>query len=95
MFIVLLKFAANRADAGRLMEGHKAWLRRGFDDGVFLVAGSLQPRLGGGVLAHGTTLAELQHRVAEDPFVVEKVVDAEIVELAPSRADPRLDFLLA
>ena len=38
MFVVLLKFAANRDQAGRHMDGHKAWLQRGFDDGVFVLA---------------------------------------------------------
>jgi uncharacterized protein YciI len=93
MFIVLLKFSANKAKAAQLMDGHKAWLARGFDDGVFLLAGSLQPGLGGGILAHKTSFEELQNRVSDDPFVAEKVVSAEILEIAPSRADDRLAFL--
>ena len=43
MFIVLLKFSSNKANAAQWMEGHKAWLQRGFDDGVFMLAGSLKP----------------------------------------------------
>jgi len=94
MFIILLKFSNNRNQAGQFMDGHRDWLRKGFDDGVFMLAGSLQPNLGGGILAHGTSLADLQARVHEDPFVAENVVSAEIVEIAPSRADERLNFLL-
>ncbi|MGF1593354.1 MAG: YciI family protein [Kiloniellaceae bacterium] len=94
MFIVLLKFAANRDQAGRHMEGHKAWLQSGFDDSVFILAGSLQPQRGGAILAENTSLEELQGRVDDDPFVVEKVVTAEILEITPSRADDRLRFLL-
>jgi uncharacterized protein YciI len=94
MFIVLLRFSANKANAGDFMDGHKAWLKRGFDDGVFLLAGSLPPNLGGGILAQAASLAELQGRVRSDPFVSENVVTAEIVEIAPSRADDRLSFLL-
>ena len=45
MFIVLLRFA-QRDRAAQAMQGHKQWLQRGFDDGVFLLAGSLQPDLG-------------------------------------------------
>ena len=93
MFIVLLKFSDNKAKAGQFMEGHKEWIKRGFDDGVFLLVGSLQPNLGGGIMAHNTSLSELQSRVNTDPFVVEKVVSAEILEIAPSKADARLSFL--
>ncbi|HEX2116295.1 MAG TPA: hypothetical protein VHM01_17970 [Alphaproteobacteria bacterium] len=94
MFIVLLKFSGDRSRAAPLMEGHKAWIKRGFDDGVFLLAGSLQPNLGGGIVAHNTSLPDLQSRVNDDPFVSEKLVSAEILELTPSRIDERLSSLL-
>jgi uncharacterized protein YciI len=95
MFVVLLKFSGNRSQAGQFMQGHKDWIQRGFDDGIFLLAGNLQPGLGGGIVAHNTSLPELQTRVNADPFVVEGVVSAEILEIAPSRADERLKFMAA
>lgn len=94
MFVVLLKFSDNKDKAGQFMDGHKEWIKRGFDDGVFLMAGSLQPNAGGTIMAHNATLAELQDRVDGDPFVAENVVSADIFEIAPSRADERLSFLL-
>ena len=93
MFVVLLKFSVNKSRAPDFMEGHSSWLKRGFDDGVFLAAGSLQPGLGGGIVAHNTSLADLQDRVNDDPFVAENVVEAEVLEIAVSKADSRLDFL--
>jgi hypothetical protein len=51
MFIVLLKFSGNKSQAGQWMEGHNEWIKRGLDDGVFLVTGNLQPDLGGALLA--------------------------------------------
>lgn len=95
MFIVLLKFSTNRDRAGAFMDDHKAWLKRGFDDGVFLLAGSLQPGIGGGILAHGMSRPDLEARVNDDPFVREGVVAAEILEMTPARADERLAFLAA
>jgi len=95
MLVVLLKFSGNKGQASQFMEGHKDWIKRGFDDGVFLLAGSLQPNLGGGIVAHNTSLSELRRRVNDDPFVAEDVVSAEILEITPSRADERLGFLLA
>lgn len=50
------------------------------------MAGSLKPNLGGGVLAHNTSLPELKITVNSDPFVVQHVVSAEIMEIAVSRA---------
>ena len=95
MFMILLKFSDNRDQAGQFMEGHNAWLKRGYDDGVFLLAGSLQPNRGGGIVAHNASRSALQSRVDEDPFVAEDIVSAEILEIMPAKADERLNFLLA
>lgn len=94
MFIVLLTFSEHKAKAGALIEGHNAWIRRGFDDGVFLLVGSVQPNRGGAIMAHRTSRPELQRRVDEDPFVAEGVVSAQVLELSPAKADERLSFLL-
>jgi len=93
VFVVFLEFAENRDRAGELLEAHKAWLSNGFDDGVFILAGSLQPGRGGAILAHGTKLEALEARVAQDPFVAESVVTATISEIAASRFDDRLAFV--
>jgi len=93
MFIVLLRFSGNKGQASQFMEGHKEWIKRGFDDGVFLLVGSLQPNLGGGIV-HNTSLSDLQSRVNDDPFVAENIVSAEILEITPSKADERLKFML-
>ena len=94
MFIVLLRFADRKAEAGRFLNGHKAWLQRGFDDGVFVLTGSLQPSLGGAIVAANTSRSDLETRVGEDPFVAQIVAGAEILEITPSRSDERLKFLL-
>jgi uncharacterized protein YciI len=93
MFVVLLRFSANRDRAGQFMDSHKQWIQRGFEDDIFVLVGSLQRGLGGAVIAHNTSLAALRARVDEDPFVAEGIVSAEILEVAPTRLDDRLAFL--
>lgn len=93
MFIVLLKFSGDKGKASQFMEDHKRWIKRGFDDGVFFLVGGLQPNLGGAIFAHHTSLPELQSRVSNDPFVSEKLVSTEILEITPSQSDERLKFL--
>jgi len=95
MFVVLLKFSNNKSQAGQFMEDHNAWIKRGFDDNIFLLTGTIQPKLGGGILAHRASRAELQSRVNDDPFVIHDVVSAEILEITPGRTDERLAFLRA
>jgi uncharacterized protein YciI len=95
MFMVLLKFGPGRAQAHQWMDEHKRWLQRGFDDGVFLLAGSLADAQGGAVLASRTDLDALTARVREDPFVVHGVVEADIHAITPSRVAPQLASCMA
>lgn len=92
MLIITLRFA-DKTKASQLMDGHNAWIKRGFDDGVFLLVGSLQPNAGGVILAHNATPEAIDARVQDDPFVAEGVVSAEILTIAPGRTDDRLAFL--
>jgi uncharacterized protein YciI len=93
MFIILLKFATNKANAGQFLDGHKAWIKQGFADGIFLMAGSLQPNQGGAVMAHNISREDLETRVKQDPFIAENVVSAEILEITPNMTDDKLKFL--
>jgi uncharacterized protein YciI len=92
-FIVLLRFTEHRRKATELMAGHNAWIQQGFDDGAFVLSGGLQPGLGGVVLARAESRDVLEQRLARDPFVVERVVSVEILEVAVARVEPRLNFL--
>lgn len=92
MFIITLRFA-DKTKAPQFMDGHNAWIRQGFDDGVFLLVGSLQPNMGGAIIAHNASAEEIDARVHEDPFVAEGVVSAEILAVTPGRTDDRLAFL--
>jgi len=94
MHIVVLRFTELRAEAPRWLDGHKAWLQQGFDDGVFLMAGSLRAQQGGVVMAHQVDSKDLQQRVDADPFVMQGIVSAEILDIAPARTDDRMRFLL-
>ncbi|MBX2867987.1 MAG: hypothetical protein KTR18_04905 [Acidiferrobacterales bacterium] len=93
MFIVLLKFSDNKSSAPEHMEAHNSWIQQGFADGVFLLAGSLQPGMGGSVVAHNIHREALEQRVGMDPFVKENIVKAEILEIEPKKVDERLRFL--
>lgn len=94
MFIVYLKFA-DKSRAPELMAGHNAWLQDGFERGLLLLSGSLQPNLGGCLFVCCEGRDTVEAFVAEDPFVTEGVVTAEIAEVAPKRTDERLAFLTA
>lgn len=92
MFVITLRLI-DRDRAAQFMEAHDGWIKQGFDDGVFLLVGSLQPHAGGVILAHRAAPEDIAARVRDDPFVREGIVSAEILAIAPGRTDARLDFL--
>ena len=98
MFIVLLAFSDNIHLAKDFMQGHKNWIKTGIEDDIFLVVGSLKPIIdsegGGAIMAHNTSRQALEERLKQDPFVIENVVSANIVELTPNQTHERLNFLL-
>ena len=94
MYIIFLKFGPDRAQANQWMAEHVQWIQQGIDDGVFLMAGSLDNAQGGAVLAMNLKREEVQRRVALDPFVIHGVVTAEVHAVVPSRVAPGLAALL-
>ena len=95
MFIIFLKFSANKAAASEFMAAHNQWIASGFEDGAFQCVGSLTPAGGGAVLAIGESRDDIAARVNADPFVINDVVTAEIIEVDVKNTAPGLDALKA
>ncbi len=93
MFIILLKFSANKAAAKDVMAGHNQWIAEGFADGVFQCVGSLTPEGGGAILAIGESREEIEKRVKADPFVINDVVTAEFIDVDVKKTAPGLDAM--
>jgi len=95
MYVIQLNFSDNKSQAKALMPAHNVWLQQGFENDVFILAGSIESGKGGAIIAHNCTLAEITAYVEQDPFAQHNVVKAEITGIAPSKTDPRLAFLAA
>jgi uncharacterized protein YciI len=93
MFVIFLRFGEHRSLAGAHLAGHNDWIRQGIDDAVFLLVGSVSGGQGGAIIAHDVTRADLEKRLAADPFVAARVVVPEVIEIEPSAVDDRLAFV--
>jgi hypothetical protein len=62
------------------MPAHNTWFRRGVDRGIFLVVGSVQPALGGAIIATGIPRGEPDATLQEDSFVSNDVVMVEVFD---------------
>lgn len=66
MFIVQLKFFINKSKASQYMEEHKLWIKKGIEDNIFLLVGSIKPNLGGLIIVHNISLQELEEKIHKE-----------------------------
>ena len=95
MFIIFLKFSENKSQASEHMAAHNKWVTDNISSGNFLVAGTLQPKQGGCIVANIHSKDEVEDIISRDPFVEHNIVCPEVFEVSPSMADERLSFLLS
>lgn len=93
VFVIKLTYVKPVDEVDRFLSDHKAWVKKGFDEGVFLLSGGLRPRTGGLLLALGNDRGAIETRVSQDPFIVNSVASACIMEVMPSSLDERLGFV--
>ncbi|MBW4331533.1 hypothetical protein KY084_11705 [Stakelama sp. CBK3Z-3] len=76
------------------MGAHVEWLKKGFGEGVFLIAGRKDPRTGGVIVVRGTK-DRVEALARTDPFVESGVATAEVIAFNASFAVPEIAALLA
>jgi uncharacterized protein YciI len=94
MFILSLTYIAPLEEADRHMDAHMAWLREGYDRNLFVASGRKIPRTGGVILARGERPV-IEDLCAADPFVVHKIAEYEITEVALTTVAPGFETLKA
>ncbi len=92
MFIVTLDYVKPLDQVDALLDAHVAWLRDGYAAGVFLASGRKTPRTGGIILATGDR-ANLEARLARDPFRVAGVATCTVTEFTASMIASGLEAL--
>ena len=93
MFIVTLTYLKPVEEIDALMHDHVEWLRRGYDEGLFIASGRRVPRTGGVILARSGDEAALRANLARDPFVVHGAARVDVVEFAASMTAPGAEVL--
>ena len=76
--LIVLTYVKPLDEVDARLPAHGAWLREGFRQGLFLVAGRRTPRTGGVIVARGEREA-VEALAATDPFVTSGVATAEVI----------------
>lgn len=94
MFVSTLTYVVELDRVEAALPDHVAWLDRQYAEGVALLSGRQQPRVGGVILWRPMERAELEERIAGDPFVARGLATVAIVEFRPTKAASGLDALI-
>ena len=85
MFVIELVYKAALAEIDAHMAAHVKFLKKYYSSGNFLVSGRKIPRDGGVIVAVGTSRAEIEAIVREDPFVEHGLAEPRIIEFRASQ----------
>jgi uncharacterized protein YciI len=84
LFIVTLTYRRSAAEIAAQHDAHRDWLLAHTREGQIIVAGPLEPRTGGLIVAHCADRAEVDRMMAQDPFVTHGLVEVEVRGMTPA-----------
>ena len=84
MFIVTLTYTAPLERIDACLPAHRAWLQEHAARGLILMAGRMEPRDGGILVAHAADRAELEAALRDDPFAQAGLATYAVTEFIPT-----------
>jgi len=84
MFLLISKYVKSLDEVDKVLEAHRAFLKKYYDNGTFLCSGRMNPRTGGVIICRGDNPDTVRNILKEDPFFTEKVSEYEIIEFVPT-----------
>ena len=94
MFVLIARYTKPAEEVDRLLDGHRAWIKRHMEAGTILLTARQVPLTGGLILARGERPEEIWRMIAEDPFHSSGSAEYEVLQFQPVRAAPGLEGLL-
>lgn len=85
LFVIDIDYIVPLEQVEPHMDGHLAFVNKGYDKGLFLATGPKVPRTGGVILAQSTTKEEIEKLIAEDPFHQHNLARFRVTEFHPRR----------
>jgi uncharacterized protein YciI len=94
MYIIDLNYIVPLDKLDAHMTEHVKYLRKYYQQNVFVASGRKVPRTGGIILALAKSKEEVQAIIEEDPFYILKLAEFSVTEFLTSQSHPDLKKLL-
>lgn len=84
LFSIHLQYTRAAADINPHLDAHRRWLIEHMKAGRIIVAGPLEPRTGGLIIACCADVAAMQAMMEQDPFITQQVASYQALACQPA-----------
>lgn len=84
LFIIELTYKVPLEAADKYIDEHKIFLKKYYQNQVFVLSGRKSPRTGGIIIAKGKSRTTIEEIMQKDPLVINNIADFSIVEFNPN-----------
>jgi uncharacterized protein YciI len=89
-FLVEITYTAPLTAIDAAVSAHRAFLQGGYDHGLLLMSGPMNPRSGGVVIARGESVEAIKAFFHNDPYQRQGLASYRIVEFTPVKHQPQI-----
>lgn len=82
-FLVEITYTADLSKIDEVLTDHRAFLQNGYDKGMLLCSGPMNPRTGGILIARAESDIDIKEFLSHDPYNINNLVEYRIVEFNP------------
>jgi uncharacterized protein YciI len=82
-FLIEITYTLPFEQIAPIVPEHRAFLQEGYDSGMLLMSGPINPRIGGIVIARAESEDQLRDYFSRDPYFLKQVAIYRFVEFEP------------
>jgi uncharacterized protein YciI len=86
VYLLISRYLKPLDEVDASLADHRAYLKRFYDEGLFLVSGPRVPRTGGVIVAKLASRSQAEEFLRNDPFVQRGIAAYEIIEFTPANS---------
>jgi uncharacterized protein YciI len=90
-FIINIKYIVPLSRIDEILPEHRKFLQTGYDQGLLLFSGPLNPRTGGIVAARSESIDQIKIFFQKDPYSINKCAEYEFTEFDPVKSQSLLN----
>jgi uncharacterized protein YciI len=94
MFIIDLNYIVPLEELDTHMAAHVKYLKKYYEQNIFIASGRKVPRTGGIILALADSMEAVEKIISEDPFHKHELAEFAIIQFLTSQYHPELKNLL-